>query len=343
MEIGSPMASMYLLGNPGHYTSQDFVPFYWRNYVAEVQRAYEEKEEEMNRDEVADVKQENLGLTDVKIEDAQKDLLDTTVSDMSDKLSSVKSIKSEDTLSGVDLIEGNSRSGSESIEHEDKIDTGKVNSNLQADTSKEKKINIKPDPAGLNAIHGTKKGDGSSVEYEKNSELSLADKDARAIAEDKPSVKLGLSDAPAGLGIEDPSGNKIDKTFTSTETSEKVVIRKYKGTYSGASIVDDYKHRPSEFETCSLYKWIQISKQVPSTKRAREKIETEVLESASKDDSLGRKTLWARAQMNEAEDIMVQSGWLDKALDGFHKLDVTRYISQAVLGTSAWKQTVKTH
>ncbi|TFK58587.1 hypothetical protein BDN72DRAFT_873158 [Pluteus cervinus] len=32
MEIGSPMASLYLLGNPDHYTSHTFTPFYWQNY-----------------------------------------------------------------------------------------------------------------------------------------------------------------------------------------------------------------------------------------------------------------------------------------------------------------------
>ena len=29
------MASMYLLGNPDHYTSHEFVSFYWRNFVHE--------------------------------------------------------------------------------------------------------------------------------------------------------------------------------------------------------------------------------------------------------------------------------------------------------------------
>ena len=33
MEIGAPMASMYLLGNPDHYTNYTFVPFYWKSYV----------------------------------------------------------------------------------------------------------------------------------------------------------------------------------------------------------------------------------------------------------------------------------------------------------------------
>ncbi|KAJ3541028.1 hypothetical protein NMY22_g4056 [Coprinellus aureogranulatus] len=37
MEIGAPMAAMYLLGNPDHYTSHEFVTFYWKNYVNFVQ------------------------------------------------------------------------------------------------------------------------------------------------------------------------------------------------------------------------------------------------------------------------------------------------------------------
>ena len=32
-EIGSPMAALYLLGNPDHYTSHDFIPFYWKSFV----------------------------------------------------------------------------------------------------------------------------------------------------------------------------------------------------------------------------------------------------------------------------------------------------------------------
>lgn len=33
MEIGGPMAALYLLGNPDHYASHQFVKFYWKNYV----------------------------------------------------------------------------------------------------------------------------------------------------------------------------------------------------------------------------------------------------------------------------------------------------------------------
>ncbi|KAF6741291.1 hypothetical protein DFP72DRAFT_755134, partial [Ephemerocybe angulata] len=33
MEIGAPMAALYLLRHPDHYTSHQFVRFYWKNYV----------------------------------------------------------------------------------------------------------------------------------------------------------------------------------------------------------------------------------------------------------------------------------------------------------------------
>jgi len=47
MEIGSPMASLYLLGNPDHYTSHIFVPFWWRTYVSEVRRSWPDSSEDL--------------------------------------------------------------------------------------------------------------------------------------------------------------------------------------------------------------------------------------------------------------------------------------------------------
>ena len=54
MEIGSPMASLYVLGNPDHYTGHDFIPFYWKSYVREVLNAWPE---ERSSDGLADIHQ----------------------------------------------------------------------------------------------------------------------------------------------------------------------------------------------------------------------------------------------------------------------------------------------
>ncbi|KAF9455717.1 hypothetical protein BDZ94DRAFT_1293114 [Collybia nuda] len=45
MEIGGPMAALYLLGNPDHYTSHKFVAFYWKNYVREVLKSWRSEED----------------------------------------------------------------------------------------------------------------------------------------------------------------------------------------------------------------------------------------------------------------------------------------------------------
>ena len=45
LEIGGPMASLYLLGNPDHYTNQRFVVFYWKSYVTEVLKAWKQDDD----------------------------------------------------------------------------------------------------------------------------------------------------------------------------------------------------------------------------------------------------------------------------------------------------------
>ena len=39
MEIGSPMASMYLLKNPDHYTSHKFIPFWWKSFINNIAKS----------------------------------------------------------------------------------------------------------------------------------------------------------------------------------------------------------------------------------------------------------------------------------------------------------------
>ena len=42
-EIGGPMAAMYLLGHPDHYTSHKFRSLYWRSFVRKVRSAWEKR------------------------------------------------------------------------------------------------------------------------------------------------------------------------------------------------------------------------------------------------------------------------------------------------------------
>ncbi|KAJ3891937.1 hypothetical protein GG344DRAFT_18046, partial [Lentinula edodes] len=40
LELGSPMICLYLLHNPDHYTSHNFIPFYWRTFVSEARKVW---------------------------------------------------------------------------------------------------------------------------------------------------------------------------------------------------------------------------------------------------------------------------------------------------------------
>ena len=40
LEIGAPLASLYLLQQPDHYTDHKFVPFYWSSYVHEARKVW---------------------------------------------------------------------------------------------------------------------------------------------------------------------------------------------------------------------------------------------------------------------------------------------------------------
>ncbi|KIL57946.1 hypothetical protein M378DRAFT_15905 [Amanita muscaria Koide BX008] len=66
-EMGAPMVCMYLLGNPDHYTSHKFVPFYWKSYVNEVHKAWDQAASGSTNDKVAIIKVRNrvIGLSPV--------------------------------------------------------------------------------------------------------------------------------------------------------------------------------------------------------------------------------------------------------------------------------------
>jgi hypothetical protein len=67
LEMGAQMISMYLLGNPDHYTSHTFVPFYWKSYVSEARKFWHSSEESIESDKVALIKKKGkiIGLSPV--------------------------------------------------------------------------------------------------------------------------------------------------------------------------------------------------------------------------------------------------------------------------------------
>ena len=68
MEIGGPMASLYLLGNPDHYTNYKFRPFYWRPYVNYIWRAHNLITEKTNNNKEEVIDEDNILILKMKSE-----------------------------------------------------------------------------------------------------------------------------------------------------------------------------------------------------------------------------------------------------------------------------------
>ncbi|KAJ3526701.1 hypothetical protein NMY22_g10064 [Coprinellus aureogranulatus] len=65
MEMGAPMISLYLLGNPDHYTSHTFRPMYWKQYMIEARRAFLDEAQDDSADKLMLMKKEGryIGLS----------------------------------------------------------------------------------------------------------------------------------------------------------------------------------------------------------------------------------------------------------------------------------------
>ncbi|KAF8219192.1 hypothetical protein L208DRAFT_1342413 [Tricholoma matsutake] len=97
MEIGGPMANLYLLGNPDHYTSHDFVPVYWKNYIREVlkPKMYEDKTLYEWIQMATRVKVCKGQKHDVDIDDDELDLLSEVVQPSESKSNRVQNYESD--------------------------------------------------------------------------------------------------------------------------------------------------------------------------------------------------------------------------------------------------------
>ncbi|KAF8234630.1 hypothetical protein L208DRAFT_1012620, partial [Tricholoma matsutake] len=58
-EKGAPMISIYLPGNPDHYTSHKYIPYFWKNYVTEAHRYWYPAESNETSDKVALIRHKN--------------------------------------------------------------------------------------------------------------------------------------------------------------------------------------------------------------------------------------------------------------------------------------------
>lgn len=62
MEIGGPMAALYVLGNPDRYTSHEFVCFYYKNYVNYVESQWQKLRDSLEEDLDGEKDLEDVGI-----------------------------------------------------------------------------------------------------------------------------------------------------------------------------------------------------------------------------------------------------------------------------------------
>lgn len=123
LEIGSPMASLYLLNNPDHYTSHEFINFWWRSFVSDVAEAWD-------RDNASNI---------LNSDDSDDDSTDDDVSDSETIVADSDEEEPEPTLKGSKVYKGG---GNRTDNTDEDLDTGNAQK-LVIDTEKHDKVVLK--------------------------------------------------------------------------------------------------------------------------------------------------------------------------------------------------------
>ena len=228
MEIGSPMASMYLLQNPDHYTSHKFIPFWWRSFVNDVTNS-ETSNGSTSQNHDIDIKMEDA------FQEEEKNFLPLT-----------KDKKTDDC--GIDvLMEDVSKKKIEisrcSINNDD------LGREIYFDVSK-----LDSEASFLNNkamdIDGPNNLSNAGIDTIKNL-ISTEEENFHIDIEGNNQDKC-----EAKYDSDDEDGDEDDTT------DEKLLISQDGNEYVASSKVDDYKYRPEVYNSSSLYDWSKLSVKV---------------------------------------------------------------------------------
>jgi len=229
MEIGSPAASMYLLGNPDHYKSHIFVPFWWKSFVSDVYAACHPPETQPSEDLEGPLRS-SVTISDVQL-----------LSNISTPVpcNSVLPLSETDDLDNKDHNPINShRAGGGS---------GTIN----------------------NSDHDSASVSGSSPHNRNNALLeSSIPEDGLKCEHIQDCMSQNGRSSPLDQDNVEPM-SKIQISVPNYDPlQKKVVIGREGGEYVQRSYIDDYKYRPHIYKNMSLYTWIQCySKRRRSKKR----------------------------------------------------------------------------
>jgi hypothetical protein len=267
MEIGSPMASMYLLQNPDHYTSHNFILFWWKSFMNDVTGSQSLNRNVVENDNI-DVKMENeeekANLPFLKNSEIKVECLGTKIK----PTLSERQVHGEDLLNHVDVdsnLDGNMEVDIDEIEDalsetqphgRHLLELDKVVShlnNMEMDVDSLSSIV----GGGLSAVQKAKAAHDESLFNRIECDDEIEDRD-----EDE-------SENEGGGGKKDE--DKDDFEIEGDPSDEKLLISQDGNDCVASSKVDDYKYRPEIYASSSLYDWTKLYVKVKRTQKSKDK------------------------------------------------------------------------
>ena len=247
MEIGSPMASMYLLDNPDHYTSHKFTPFWWKSFINDVTQETSKKNTCQNLDD------------DIKMEDVFQEGAEET-----NLLSKEKKVDNHD----IDIeMEGE-------FEGEKKILSNNNHSKYlgiytRSTTSSEFNANVSfADEMAMKIDDPLSSFGGGPKAMQRDESISIRKGDNHIDIEMYDDLEGQDSDVANDEDVDlNNDENEDDLEEEDDPTDEKLLISQNGGDYVVSSKVDDYKYRPEACASLSVYDWTKISEKVKASRK----------------------------------------------------------------------------
>ena len=238
MEIGSPMASMYLLKKPDHYTSHEFIPFWWKSFVNHVTKS-ETSDSSMSQNHDVDIKMEDVfqeEKTSISESSNDKKFDDHDI----DVEIEVTSREEESKEFQLQVVDDDEDSGLES--HLYDVDPPEFDVETSPPVDMAMDID---DPS-------TFLGGGPGISH------SDVKSNSRSIFQD-----LNRDQDQEDAGDND-GGDEDDLT------DDKLLITQDGSEYVASSKVDDYKYRPEAYNSSSLYNWSRLSVKVKISRNGKD-------------------------------------------------------------------------
>ena len=232
MEIGSPMAAMYLLQNPDHYTSHKFIPFWWKTFVNDVRRSempngsltYVEKNKTQQNHEI-DIIMENISQD--KLEPFSRSTKEINLDDPE------RNIKNTDPYEQI------------------------------ASLTSDFEMNVDNNKNHIGERHRTICETIPSEEYlHSKSEIEH---------EDESGYKDEIENEDSDEVESENENEEGDDDDDDDPTDEKLLISQDGRDYIVSSKVDDYKYRPEAYKKISLYNWTKLSVKVKASCKNNDK------------------------------------------------------------------------